>query len=65
MKDSCENNLLNSKRKSNLIETDDGKEFVTEIFTDLLNKDNVKVIVVLPPRSCFCGMLQPDYQRPS
>ena len=39
---SFENILINSKRKSNLIESDDGKEFVNKNFTDFLNKNNIK-----------------------
>ena len=42
IKDSFENNLITSERSPNLIETDDGKEFVKKIFTDLLNKNNIK-----------------------
>ena len=34
--------LLTSKRKPNLLETDDGKNFVNKIFNDLLNKNNIK-----------------------
>ena len=43
IKDSFENNLINSKRKPNLIETDRGKEFYNNIFQDFLNKNNIKL----------------------
>ena len=39
---SWEKSDLFSKRKPNLFETNDEKEFVNEVFTDLLNKTNVK-----------------------
>ena len=39
---SFENNLISSKRKPNLIETDRGKEFYNNIFQDFLNKNNIK-----------------------
>ena len=42
-KDSFEKILETSERKSNLIETDDGSEFVIKIFTNLLNKNNIKI----------------------
>ena len=42
IKDSFENNLINSKRKPNLLETDRGKEFYNNIFQDCLNKNNIK-----------------------
>ena len=41
-KDSFENSLINSKRKPVLIETDRGREFLTNIFI-FLNKTNVKI----------------------
>ena len=41
IKDSFENLLISSK-KTNLIETDDGSEFVNKIYTDLLNKNNIE-----------------------
>ena len=43
IKDSFENILTNSKRKPNLIETDRGKEFYTNIFQEFLNKNNIKL----------------------
>ena len=43
IKDSFENNLINSKRKPNLIESDRGKEFYNNIFQDFLNKNNIKL----------------------
>ena len=42
IKDFLESKMTNSKRKLNLIETNDGSEFVNRIFTDLLNKNNIK-----------------------
>ena len=41
IKDSFENILINSKRKPNLIKTDDGSEFVNKVFTNLLNNNNI------------------------
>ena len=43
IKDSFENNLINSKRSPNLIESDRGKEFYNNIFQDFLNKNNIKL----------------------
>ena len=43
IKDSFENNLISSKRKPNLIQTDRGKEFYNNIFQDFLNKNNIKL----------------------
>ena len=43
IKDSFENNLINSKRKPNLIKSDRGKEFYNNIFQDFLNKNNIKL----------------------
>ena len=43
IKDSFENNLMTSKRKPNLIETDRGKEFYNNIFQDFLNKNDIKL----------------------
>ena len=40
--DSFENIFKTSNRKPNLIETDDGSEFLNRIFTDLLNKIKYK-----------------------
>ena len=40
--DSLEINLITSKRKPNLIETDVAREVVNKIFTDLLKKNNNK-----------------------
>ena len=42
-KNSFENNLIKSKRKPNLIESDRGKEFYNNIFQDILNKNNTKI----------------------
>ena len=42
IKDAFENILKTSKRKPNLIESDDGSEFVNKIFTNLLNNNNIK-----------------------
>ena len=41
-KDSFENILISSKKKPNLVETDDGSEFVKRIFTNLLKNNNIK-----------------------
>ena len=38
IKDSFENNLINSKRKPKLIESDRGQEFYNNTFQDFLNK---------------------------
>ena len=43
IKDSCENIIINSKRKPNLIESDRGKEFYNNIFQGFLNKNNIKL----------------------
>ena len=43
IKDSFEKNLIGSKRKPNLIETDRGKQFYNKIFQDLLNKNKIKL----------------------
>ena len=43
IKDSFENNLISSKRKPSLIESDRGKEFYNNIFQDFLNKNNIKL----------------------
>ena len=43
IKDSFENILINSKRSPNLIGTDRGKEFYSNIFQDFLNKNNIKL----------------------
>ena len=43
IKDSFENILISSKRKTNLIESDRGKEFYNNIFQDFLNKNNIKL----------------------
>ena len=43
IKDSFENNLISSKRKPDLIESDRGKEFYHNIFQDFLNKNNIKL----------------------
>ena len=43
IKDSFENNLISSKRKPNPIESDRGKEFHSNIFQDLPDKNNIKV----------------------
>ena len=42
MKGAFENILKSSKRKPNLIETDDGSEFVNKTFTNLLNTIYIK-----------------------
>ena len=42
LKDSFENVLLSSKRQPNLIETDDGSEFINKIFTNLINTKKIK-----------------------
>ena len=34
--------IKTSKRKPNLLETDDGKEYVSKIFNELLNNHNIK-----------------------
>ena len=36
--------IINSKRKPNLLETDDGKEFVNKIFNEFLKLNNIKQI---------------------
>ena len=51
IKDSFENILIGSKRKPNLIERDQGKEFFNNIFQDFLNKNNNK----LYPRKTYLG----------
>ena len=43
IKDSFENNLISSKRKPNLIESDRGKDFFNDIFQDFLNKIKIKL----------------------
>ena len=43
IRDSFENNLISSKRKPNLIESDRGKEFYNNIFQDFLIKNNIKL----------------------
>ena len=43
IKDSFEKILISSKRKSNLNESDRGKEFYNNIFQDFLNKNNIKL----------------------
>ena len=43
IKDSFENILISSKRQPNLIESDRGKEFYSNIFQDFLNKNNIKL----------------------
>ena len=42
IKDSFEQIITNSKRKRNLIETDDGKEFANKIFESYLTSQNIK-----------------------
>ena len=42
-KDSCENILIGSKRKPNLIESDRGREFSDNIFQDFPNKNDIKI----------------------
>ena len=42
IKDSFEQIITNSKRKPNLIETDDGKEFANKIFETYLKSQNIK-----------------------
>ena len=41
-KDSLENVLISLKTSPKLVETDRGKEFLNEVFTDLLNKNIIK-----------------------
>ena len=43
IKDSFEKILISSKRKPNVIESDRGKEFYSNIFQDFLNKNNIKI----------------------
>ena len=43
IKDSFGNNLISSKRKPNLIESDREKEFFNKNFQDSLNKNNMKI----------------------
>ena len=43
IKDSFENILITSKSKPNLIESNRGKEFYSNIFQDFLNKNNIKL----------------------
>ena len=43
IKDSFENILIKSKRSPNLIETDRGKKFYSNIFQDFLTKNNIKL----------------------
>ena len=42
MKDSFENILISSRRSATLIETDHRNDFLNEVFTDVLNKNNNK-----------------------
>ena len=42
IEDSFENIILSSQRKPNLIETDEGSEFVNKFFTNLLKYNNIK-----------------------
>ena len=42
VKDTFENNLMKSKRKLNLFESDCGKEFYNNIFRNFLNNNNIK-----------------------
>ena len=49
IKPSLEKLPITSKRKPDLIETDNGKEFVSKIFSDLLNKSNIKKQKVVTP----------------
>ena len=42
IKDSFKIILIRSERKPNIIETDDGSEFVNKIFTGFLKKNNIK-----------------------
>ena len=44
-KDSFGNILISSKRQPNLIEADDGSEFVNKIFTNLLNTKKLRDIL--------------------
>ena len=46
MKDSFENLPITSKRKPNLIETDQGKEFYNNNFQNFLNVNNIKNIIL-------------------
>ena len=43
IKDSFENILISSKRSPDLIESDRGKEFYSNIFQDFLNKNDIKL----------------------
>ena len=43
IRNSFENNLISSKIKPNLIETDRGKEFYNNVFQDFLNENNIKL----------------------
>ena len=43
MKDSFENNLISSKRKPNLAETDRGKKLYDNFFQGFLNNNNIKL----------------------
>ena len=43
IKDSFENFLINLKRKSNLIETDRGRDFYNKNFQDFLKKNDIKI----------------------
>ena len=40
--DAFSQSVKSSKRKPNLLETDDGKEYVNKIFNEFLNKHNIK-----------------------
>ena len=49
IEDSFESILISSKRKPMSKEPDDGKEFVSKVFTDLLIKNNITDIVAILP----------------
>ena len=42
-----------SKRKPNLLETDDGREYVNKVFNEFLNNINVKDILEILPSVLF------------
>ena len=64
-KDSCGNILISSKRKQNLIESDDGKECVNEILTNFLNKTIIFIKSLFIKRCIFFKTFHLNYQRSS
>ena len=58
IKDSIENILKGSKRKTILIKSDRGEKFYNSFFQDFLYKNNIKTYSrIIFCRSCFCTTL--------